>query len=53
MATYLGTNGSRIQNYTTNPDNPNEGEVWYNATDNVLKFQYTKCQQLLGLLLIV
>ena len=40
MATYLGTNGSRIQNYTTNPDNPNEGEVWYNETDNVLKFQY-------------
>ena len=40
MATYLGTHGSRIQNYTTNPDNPNEGEVWYNATDNVLKFQY-------------
>ena len=40
MATYLGTNGSRIQNYTTNPDNPNEGEVWYNATDQVLKFQY-------------
>ena len=30
MATYLGTHGSRIQNYTTNPDNPNEGEVWYN-----------------------
>ena len=40
MATYLGTHGSRIQNYTTNPDNPNEGEVWYNETDNVLKFQY-------------
>jgi len=41
MATYLGTNGSRIQNYTTDPDNPNAGEVWYNATDNVLKFQFT------------
>ena len=41
MATYLGTHGSRIQTYTTNPDNPNEGEVWYNATDNVLKFQIT------------
>ena len=41
MATYLGTHGSRIQNYTTDPDNPNTGEVWYNATDNVLKFQYT------------
>jgi len=42
MTTYLGTHGSRIQNYTTNPDNPNEGEVWYNATDNVLKFQYKR-----------
>ena len=40
MTTYLGTEGSRIQTYTTNPDNANTGEVWYNATDNVLKFQY-------------
>ena len=27
MATYLGTHGSKIQNYTTDPDNPNTGEV--------------------------
>ena len=40
MATYLGTHGSKIQNYTTDPDNPNTGEVWFNATDAVLKFQY-------------
>jgi len=40
MATYLGTHGSKIQNYTTDPDNPNTGEVWFNATDQVLKFQY-------------
>ena len=40
MATYLGTHGSRIQNYTTDPDNPNTGEVWYNETSNALKFQY-------------
>ncbi len=40
MATYLGTHGSRIQNYTTDPDNPNTGEVWYNATAKTLKFQY-------------
>ena len=39
MATYLGTHGSRIQNYTTDPDNPNTGEVWYNDTSNALKFQ--------------
>ena len=36
MATYLGTHGSRIQNYTTDPDNPNTGEVWYNATAKTL-----------------
>jgi hypothetical protein len=40
MATYLGTHGSKIQNYTTDPDNPNTGEVWYNDTANTLKFQY-------------
>ena len=40
MATYLGTHGSKIQNYTTDPDNPNTGEVWFNATDAVLKFEY-------------
>ena len=40
MATYLGTHGSKIQNYTTDPDNPNTGEVWYNETNQVLKFLY-------------
>jgi|TARA_E500000318_G_C3516686_1_gene194637 hypothetical protein len=39
MATYLGTHGGRIQNYTTNPDNPNTGEVWYNATANTIKIE--------------
>ena len=39
MATYLGTHGSRIQNYTTDPDNPNTGEVWYNATANTIRVE--------------
>jgi hypothetical protein len=39
MATYLGTHGGRIQNYTTDPDNPNTGEVWYNATANTIKIE--------------
>ena len=39
MATYLGTHGSKIQNYTTDPDNPNTGEVWYNETANTIKFE--------------
>ena len=41
MATYLGTHGSRIQNYTTDPSNPNTGEVWYNQTANTIKMQAT------------
>ena len=40
MAEYKGIHGTKIRNYTTNPDNPLTGEVWYNDTDNVLKFQY-------------
>ena len=40
MAEYKEIHGTRIRNYTTNPDNPIVGEVWYNDTDNVLKFQY-------------
>ena len=39
MATYLGTHGSRIQNYTADPANPKDGEVWDNETSAVLKFQ--------------
>ena len=40
MAEYKEIHGTKIRNYTTNPDNPIVGEVWYNETDNVLKFQY-------------
>ena len=40
MAEYKEIHGTKIRNYTTNPDNPKQGEVWYNETDNVLKFQY-------------
>ena len=40
MAEYKGIVGTKIRNYTTNPDNPITGEVWYNETDQVLKFQY-------------
>src|SRR6056300_175913 len=41
MAEYKGIKGNKIQNYTTDPDNPLTGQVWYNETDQVLKFQYT------------
>jgi hypothetical protein len=40
MAEYKEIHGTKIRNYTTNPDNPITGEVWYNDTDNVLKFEY-------------
>ena len=29
-----------MQDYTTDPDNPITGQVWYNETANTLKFQY-------------
>ena len=38
MAEYKEIHGTKIRNYTTNPDNPIVGEVWYNETDQVLKF---------------
>ena len=40
MTEYKSIVGTKIKNYTTNPDNPDSGQVWYNETDNVLKFQY-------------
>ena len=40
MADYKTIHGTKVRTYTTNPDNPIEGQVWYNDTDNVLKFQF-------------
>lgn len=39
MSEYKGIYGQKVRNYTTNPDNPIEGQVWYNETDQVLKYQ--------------
>ena len=39
MSEYKGTKGFTIQNYTTDPDNPLEGQVWYNETTGALKVQ--------------
>ena len=33
MSEYKGIHGGKVQNFTTNPDNPIEGQVWYNETD--------------------
>jgi len=40
MATYKGIHGTKIQDFTSDPANPLEGQVWYNETDNVLKYFY-------------
>ena len=39
MSTYKGIRGLKVRDYTTNPDNPIEGQLWYNETDNVAKYQ--------------
>ena len=38
MATYIGTHGSKVKTYTTDPDNPNVGQVWYNNTTKTIKY---------------
>ena len=38
MAEYKGIHGTKIQNYTSDPANPLQGEVWYNSTSNSLKY---------------
>ena len=37
MATYKGTHGTKIQNYTSDPANPLTGQVWFNSTSSSLK----------------
>ena len=39
MSTYQGIRGLKIRDYTTNPDDPLEGQLWYNKTDQVGKYQ--------------
>ena len=42
MSTYQGIRGLKIRDYTTNPDDPLEGQLWYNKTDQVGKYQIPK-----------
>src|SRR5210317_1696704 len=37
MSTFKEIAGRNIRSYTTNPDNPLEGQMWYNQTDYALK----------------
>ena len=37
MAEYKGIHGTKVQDYTTDPDNPITGQVWYNETANTIR----------------
>ena len=37
MANYKDIHGTNIETVTSDPDNPVNGQVWYNSTDQVLK----------------
>ena len=41
MASYIGTHGGKIQKFTTDPDNPIEGQVWYDSTANTIQYRAT------------
>ena len=39
MSTYKEIRGLKVREYTTNPDNPIEGQLWYNKTDQVGRYE--------------
>ena len=39
MSTYEEIKGMKVREYTTNPDDPLEGQLWYNQTDSVAKYE--------------
>jgi hypothetical protein len=39
MTTFKEIQGRNIRSYTTNPDNPLEGQMWYNQTELKLKLK--------------
>jgi hypothetical protein len=39
MAEYKGIHGTKIQNYTADPDNAITGQVWYNETSQTMKVE--------------
>tara|TARA_R100000935_G_scaffold4777_1_gene11202 strand:- start:595 stop:1581 length:987 start_codon:yes stop_codon:yes gene_type:complete len=40
MSEYKSIHGAKVQTYSTDPDNPITGQVWFNATSGTLKFQF-------------
>ena len=39
MADYKSIHGTTIKSYTTDPDNPIDGQVWFDKTNKVLQFE--------------
>ncbi len=39
MADYKGIKGTTIQNFTADPDDPIEGQVWYDSTAATLQYE--------------
>ena len=39
MAEYKDLRGGKVKNYTTNPDNPYDGQVWFNETAGELRIR--------------
>ena len=39
MAEYKGIHGTKVQDYTADPDNPITGQVWYNETANTIRVE--------------
>jgi len=39
MSEYKGIQGQKVRTYTTDPDNPIVGQVWYNATTQTIKLE--------------
>jgi hypothetical protein len=39
MTTYKGINGTAVQNYAGDPDNPITGQLWYDSNASEFKYQ--------------
>ena len=40
MANYKTIHGTTVKNYTNDPDNPIEGQIWYDETAATLQYQH-------------
>ena len=40
MTDYKSIRGTKIQNFSADPDNPIEGQIWYDETARAVQYQY-------------